>query len=168
MPRTETGPDISIEYLSILNETGKVDEELMPQFTNDHLLKGYKMMLMARRFDETRLKMQRTGRIGTFAPVNGQEAAQIGTISTIREDDMRLRCLMDRAAKLLPAFRRRIPQPQGAGSTRCRTGCAHTLFRAREILSANCEVDDKQRILMGTSHTDNWCLSLPGSAPLEL
>jgi pyruvate dehydrogenase E1 component alpha subunit len=50
-------------------------------------LKGYKMMLMARRFDETRLKMQRTGRIGTFAPVNGQEAAQIGTISTIREDD---------------------------------------------------------------------------------
>ncbi len=44
-------------------------------------------MLLARRFDERRLKLQRSGRIGTFAPVNGQEAAQVGTIAALRPDD---------------------------------------------------------------------------------
>jgi len=87
MPRSTTGPDTCVEYLSILDEDGKADEDLMPQFTEVHLVKGFRMMLMARRFDERRLKLQRTGSIGTFAPVNGQEAAQIGTISTLRDDD---------------------------------------------------------------------------------
>ncbi|MFC6655259.1 pyruvate dehydrogenase (acetyl-transferring) E1 component subunit alpha [Roseibium salinum] len=87
MPLTETGPDSKIEYLSILNEDGELDKELAPQFTDDLLLKGYRTMLLARRFDERRLKLQRSGRIGTFAPVNGQEAAQVGTISALREDD---------------------------------------------------------------------------------
>jgi pyruvate dehydrogenase E1 component alpha subunit len=40
------------------------------------------------------LKLQRSGKIGTFAPVKGQEAAQIGAAAAIRDNDW-----------LVPAFR---------------------------------------------------------------
>jgi|TARA_R110000787_G_scaffold78617_4_gene171923 pyruvate dehydrogenase E1 component alpha subunit len=100
MPRTVIGPGTDIPYLSILDEDGGLDEELAPEFTDDLLLKGFRMMLLARRFDERRLKLQRSGRIGTFAPVNGQEAAQVGTISTIREDDWFVPSYRETAANL--------------------------------------------------------------------
>ena len=38
-------------------------------------------MLLGRRFDERMLRLQRQGRIGTFAPIKGQEAAQIGSVA---------------------------------------------------------------------------------------
>jgi pyruvate dehydrogenase E1 component alpha subunit len=44
-------------------------------------------MLEARRHDDRRLKWQRSGRIGTFAPIKGQEAAQIGAVAALRESD---------------------------------------------------------------------------------
>jgi pyruvate dehydrogenase E1 component alpha subunit len=76
-----------VDHLSILNEDGEVDTELAPDIPGDVLVKGLHTMLLARRFDERRLKLQRSGRIGTFAPVNGQEAAQVGTISALRSYD---------------------------------------------------------------------------------
>lgn len=87
MPRKEMSTHSAIQHLSILDENGKADEELLPQINEELLLEGYRTMLLARRFDERRLKLQRSGGIGTFAPVNGQEAAQVGTISAIRPDD---------------------------------------------------------------------------------
>ncbi|MCV2869119.1 pyruvate dehydrogenase (acetyl-transferring) E1 component subunit alpha [Defluviimonas sp. WL0002] len=59
----------------------------MPEIPDDLLVRGYRTMVKARRFDQRRLKLQRSGRIGTFAPVNGQEAAQVGTISALDETD---------------------------------------------------------------------------------
>lgn len=44
-------------------------------------------MLLARRFDERLLQLQRQGRIGTFAPIQGQEASQIGAAAVLRDDD---------------------------------------------------------------------------------
>lgn len=87
MPREKLDLDFSLEYLSILDPSGEADADLVPQIPDDMLRKGYRAMLAARRFDERRLKLQRSGRIGTFAPVNGQEAAQVGTISALRDDD---------------------------------------------------------------------------------
>ncbi|ANK81690.1 MAG: pyruvate dehydrogenase (acetyl-transferring) E1 component subunit alpha [Rhizobiales bacterium NRL2] len=76
-----------IPFISVLDENGDIDDDLMPDLGPEVVLKGYRTMLKARRFDERRLKLQRSGRIGTFAPVVGQEASQIGTISTLRKDD---------------------------------------------------------------------------------
>lgn len=87
MPRKSLASDFRVEHLSILDEHGDVDDDLVPNFADDLLVKGYRTMLLARRFDERRLKLQRSGRIGTFAPVNGQEAAQVGTIAAISPDD---------------------------------------------------------------------------------
>jgi pyruvate dehydrogenase E2 component (dihydrolipoamide acetyltransferase) len=43
--------------------------------------------VLARRLDERMLALQRQGRIGTFAPVSGQEAAQIGAVAALEEHD---------------------------------------------------------------------------------
>lgn len=87
MPREQLDLGIAVEYLSILDPSGKADDELVPQIPDDMMLRGYRTMLKARRFDERRLKLQRAGQIGTFAPVTGQEAAQVGTIAALDEAD---------------------------------------------------------------------------------
>lgn len=100
MPRTAALSDLRVDHLSILGEDGQADEDLAPDIPAEALLKGYRAMLLARRFDERRLKLQRAGEIGTFAPVNGQEAAQIGTISALREDDWFVPSFRETAANI--------------------------------------------------------------------
>lgn len=74
MPETSLA-EFSIPYVQILNEHGKVSEPL-PSFANDfktmrHL---YQTMLFTRLFDKKAIALQRTGKMGTYAPINGQEA----------------------------------------------------------------------------------------------
>lgn len=87
MSRDDIALEHDLVYLAILDKDGQVDDERVPDLPREMMLQGFKTMLMARRFDERRLKLQRSGRIGTFAPVNGQEAAQVGTIAAIGKDD---------------------------------------------------------------------------------
>jgi len=94
MPRRVIERLGNIERLSILDETGKVDAKLEPDIDDDTLLEMHRAMLFARRFDERMLKLQRQGRIGTFAPIKGQEAAQIGSVFHLESADW-----------LVPSFR---------------------------------------------------------------
>jgi len=87
MPRKKVDLPNNIEYLSILDEHGNLDEELEPEISEELLLKIHRYMLLGRRFDERKLKLQRMGRIGTFAPVKGQEASQLGIVAALRETD---------------------------------------------------------------------------------
>jgi pyruvate dehydrogenase E1 component alpha subunit len=88
MPRKKINiPDFKVEYLSILNEKGELDEKLEPEIPEDLLVKLHRAMLLARRFDERLLSLQRQGRIGTFAPITGQEAAQLGAVALLRPSD---------------------------------------------------------------------------------
>jgi len=87
MPRKEIHLPDKVEYLSILNEHGKLDKELEPDLADDLLLKLHRSMLLTRKFDERLLNLQRQGRIGTFAPVSGQEAAQLGAVAVLRPSD---------------------------------------------------------------------------------
>src|SRR5699024_1599106 len=87
MPRTRLELEYALEYLSILDENGELDAELVPDIEDDLLRRIFRTMLLSRRFDERLLTLQRQGRIGTFAPVRGQEASQIGTLSALNEDD---------------------------------------------------------------------------------
>jgi len=98
MPRHAIETELPLDYLSILDENGEADAELEPGLPDGPLLDGFRTMLLARRFDERRLKLQRSGRIGTFAPVNGQEAAQVGTISTLRPSDWHVPSYRETAA----------------------------------------------------------------------
>lgn len=47
----------------------------------------YEAMLFARRADERMLKLQRQGRIGTFPPCTGQEAAAVGPVAALQASD---------------------------------------------------------------------------------
>lgn len=77
----------SIEHVSVLDEHGNVDTAMEPKLSSADLKRCYRAMLQVRRLDERMLKMQRSGRMGTFAPCRGQEAASIGSVFVHRDGD---------------------------------------------------------------------------------
>ena len=100
MPRKKISIDTKVEYLSILNENGQLDKKLEPRIPEETLLKLHRAMLLARRFDERMLNLQRQGRIGTFPPIKGQEAAQLGAIASLRPSDWMAPSFREGAAEL--------------------------------------------------------------------
>jgi len=87
LPIEQVDTPSEIPYIQILDQDGNVDEELEPQIPSSDLVDLYRTMVKSRKFDERRMKLQRQGRIGTFAPSHGQEAAQLGSIYATRDDD---------------------------------------------------------------------------------
>jgi pyruvate dehydrogenase E1 component alpha subunit len=100
MPRKKITISEKAEYLSILNEKGQLDKKLEPDIGEDVLLKLHRFMVLARKFDERLLNLQRQGRIGTFPPIKGQEAAQLGTIAHLRASDWMVPAFRETAAEL--------------------------------------------------------------------
>ena len=76
-----------IESISILDADGHLDAELEPDIPRDDLKRLYRTFLLARRFDERMLRLQRQGRIGTFGPIRGHEAAVLGSVYALRPTD---------------------------------------------------------------------------------
>ncbi len=100
MPRTQIPITETIDYLSILDEHGAVDRELEPVIPEQELLDLYRAMLLGRRFDERMLDLQRQGRIGTFPPIKGQEAAQMGSIFQLKATDWMVPAFRETAAEI--------------------------------------------------------------------
>jgi pyruvate dehydrogenase E1 component alpha subunit len=87
MPRERVVPSHPADVLELRDDEGRIDDDLAPELDDDTLAKMHRTMLLARRLDERMLVLQRQGRIGTFGPVKGQEAAQIGCVAAMRSDD---------------------------------------------------------------------------------
>jgi pyruvate dehydrogenase E1 component alpha subunit len=100
MPRTRVEPRFQIDYLSILDSDGTLDDALDPGISPDLLKRMYRAMLLGRRLDERMVRLQRQGRVGTFAPIKGQEAAQIGTVATLTPRDWMVPSFRETAAML--------------------------------------------------------------------
>jgi len=100
MPRKKMKIPHQIEYLSVLNEDGQVEKDLEPDIPEELLLKLHRAMLLGRRFDERLLSLQRQGRIGTFAPIKGQEASQLGAVALLRPSDWTAPSFRETAAEL--------------------------------------------------------------------
>ncbi|WP_247000862.1 pyruvate dehydrogenase (acetyl-transferring) E1 component subunit alpha [Halosolutus gelatinilyticus] len=90
----ETVARFDIRSVQVLSPDETVDEELVPDLTDDQLLDLYEWMKRSRRLDERAIALQRRGELGTYAPAIGQEAAQIGTAFAAADDDW-----------LVPSFR---------------------------------------------------------------
>ncbi len=73
--------------MSILDVDGHVDPALDPKLNSDELIRLYRFMVLTRELDARMIKMQRQGKLGTFAPCWGQEATQIGYIQPLRKED---------------------------------------------------------------------------------
>jgi pyruvate dehydrogenase E1 component alpha subunit len=86
MPRERIDLD-PIDALSILDEHGRLDSALEPSVPADDLRRLYRTFLLARRFDDRMLSLQRQGRIGTYLPARGHEAAVLGSVYPLRQTD---------------------------------------------------------------------------------
>lgn len=83
------------KMFQILDQEGNiVSKDDVPKIDDKTLLEMYRVMQLTRIADIKALQYQRQGRMLTFAPVQGQEAAQIGPMAALKKTDW-----------LSPAFR---------------------------------------------------------------
>ena len=83
------------EPYSILDPDGEIiDPENLPELSADELKYLHRIMVYTRIIDEKALSYQRQGRMLTYAPNTGQEAAQAGSAYALEKKDW-----------LVPAFR---------------------------------------------------------------
>ncbi|PSQ17558.1 pyruvate dehydrogenase (acetyl-transferring) E1 component subunit alpha [Halobacteriales archaeon QS_8_69_26] len=88
--------------VQLLDEDGHLRQEgEPPSIPEDELLELYEGMRFARRFDERALSLQRQGRIATYAPMRGQEAAQVASARALADDDWIYPTYRDNAAKIV-------------------------------------------------------------------
>jgi pyruvate dehydrogenase E1 component alpha subunit len=79
--------EFKIESLQILDEAGQVDRALWPGLDEKEIKGFYEAMILIRTFDEKALNLQREGRLGTYASVQGQEATQVGSVAALQSSD---------------------------------------------------------------------------------
>ncbi|HBG02434.1 MAG TPA: pyruvate dehydrogenase (acetyl-transferring) E1 component subunit alpha, partial [Firmicutes bacterium] len=83
------------KMLQILDRDGViVQPELIPDLEDQKWLELYKVMVKTRSADDKAIQLQRQGRMLTYAPNTGQEAAQVGSAAAMSDNDW-----------LVPAFR---------------------------------------------------------------
>jgi pyruvate dehydrogenase E1 component alpha subunit len=73
------GPDL----VQLLAPDGTVPEGYEPALSEEELLDALRRMLRSRAVDERAFSLQRQGRLGTFSPVNGQEASVVGSAAAL-------------------------------------------------------------------------------------
>ncbi len=86
MPRKPVR-QFTIDALQILDERGQADPGLLPTLSPKEITALYEWMVLTRRFDDRALALQREGRLGTYAPVRGQEATQVGSAFALGPED---------------------------------------------------------------------------------
>jgi len=91
----------SVSYMQILDEKGDVDKELEPKLSDKELIQLYRDMFLGREVDERMLKLQRQGRIGTFGPSIGQEAAHCAPTFAMTEKDWLVGAFREAGARLM-------------------------------------------------------------------
>jgi len=76
------------DRVRILDEDGQVvDGATVPDLSEEELVEMYRELKLGRHFDQRAVSLQRQGRIGTYPPLAGQEAAQVGSAHALAEDD---------------------------------------------------------------------------------
>ncbi|WJH34256.1 pyruvate dehydrogenase (acetyl-transferring) E1 component subunit alpha [Paenibacillus aurantius] len=77
-----------VEPLSILSPEGKIiNEEEMPNLSDDQLKELMRRMVFTRTWDERAVNLGRQGRLGFYAPVSGQEATMVGSEFALNKED---------------------------------------------------------------------------------
>lgn len=87
--------------LQVLDPEGDVRSDLLPRFDDDTYRRIFRHMLTARVADRRFVDLQREGRMGTYAPVEGQEACQVGSAMALREGDWIVPSFRELAASLV-------------------------------------------------------------------
>ncbi len=85
----KTVAQFSIAYEQLLGPDGTATGAL-PAFATDpeQLVKMYRMMALCRMFDAKAVNLQRTGKLGTYAPCTGHEATHVGVGAAMLAEDV--------------------------------------------------------------------------------
>jgi pyruvate dehydrogenase E1 component alpha subunit len=76
------------DRVGILDEDGQVRERAeVPDLSDDELIEMYRELKLGRHFDQRAVSLQRQGRMGTYPPLSGQEAAQVGSAHALDDED---------------------------------------------------------------------------------
>ncbi len=75
------------KMLQILKPDGTLQLDGKPPIDDKETLSLYQKMLFIRLADQKGLMLQRQGRFGTYAPIWGQEACQVGSTYVLQKDD---------------------------------------------------------------------------------
>lgn len=96
-----TVAQFEVTFTQFLNEQGQLVGS-MPSFAADHLAlkKLYEVMVLTRTFDKKAIALQRTGKMGTYAPINGQEAISTAIGHAMRPEDVFVPYYRDYAAQM--------------------------------------------------------------------
>lgn len=78
----------NIYYQQFLKPDGQLSEPLPAFASPEHLLSLYKIMVFTRIFNAKAIALQRTGRLGTFPSVEGEEAIGVGLASAMEKNDV--------------------------------------------------------------------------------
>lgn len=76
------------DIVQVLDGDGAVhDDATVPDLDDDTLVQMYEQMRFARHLDERATSLHRQGRIGTYPPLAGQEAAQVASTHALADND---------------------------------------------------------------------------------
>jgi pyruvate dehydrogenase E1 component alpha subunit len=84
---TEKFDPLKGEIFQVIDPEGQVDSRWEPELSADLLKKIYGLMVTTRSADSKALKLQRQGRMGTYAPNLGQEGCQVGAALAVQKGD---------------------------------------------------------------------------------
>ncbi|MCE3044979.1 pyruvate dehydrogenase (acetyl-transferring) E1 component subunit alpha [Legionella sp. 16cNR16C] len=95
-----TVAQFEIQFNQCINENGEACA-VLPDFANeDQVLQDlYRIMVRTRIFDRKAIALQRTGKMGTYAPINGQEAISTAIGHAMRPEDVLVPYYRDYAAQ---------------------------------------------------------------------
>ncbi len=94
-----------MEMIQFLDPESKVvNFEGFPKLSDGEVKKIYELMVISRMFDDIALKLQREGRLLTYASFLGQEASQIGSAFALEKEDWFLTSYRDHAVWITRGF----------------------------------------------------------------
>jgi len=90
------------QMLQILTPRGELVGD--PPVDLDRAADLYREMVLARTYDKKGITMQKQGRLATYAPFEGQEAAQVGSAVTLEPDDWMVPAYREPAAMWIHGY----------------------------------------------------------------
>lgn len=87
MNGAEAGHFAGRGFGQVLSPAGELVGQLPEELEPEDWRQLYRFMLLGRLFDQKAINLQRQGRMGTYPPLLGQEAAQAGSAYALRRDD---------------------------------------------------------------------------------
>lgn len=95
------GVEKSFPIFQLVNEDGQfIDDLFKTEITVDLAREFYHHLVRIRTFDRKAVALQRQGRLGTYAPFEGQEASQVGSALALEKDDWVFPTYRDHGATL--------------------------------------------------------------------